>query len=131
MKPIEITEKNYKWIYSRLDRIFSRKELFAWFSHDCGLKKRFKPKQSKGWPRRGGKRNLTVSFVKRTLFVGDTFPRYYIQYEGGGADTIVIGDVVCFLGNRVIIQRKHVEKRVFTPIGFIYEYSCYQIGHHE
>ena len=123
MKKILITKENYPWVYSRLDRIFSHEKIIAWFSYDCGMNKRFKPKRPQEWPRRGGKYIINIAGVKRVKFHGDNHPRYYID-TGIGAETIVIGDVVCFLGNRVIIKRKHFPRYYKEPI---YEYSCYQI----
>jgi hypothetical protein len=133
MKPVKsvlITQKNYPWVYSRLDRLFKHKKIMVLHSFECGMKRRLKPKCTKEWGHLDKWHMYDNVKTEKVKFIGDVYPRYYVDLDDHSVTTIIIGDSVCFLGNRIIVKRIDYPYS-FPAIGYkgpaVHSYTCYQI----
>lgn len=123
-KQIIVTEKNFKWIYSRLKKFFGHRYMSYWHTFDCGNKKRIGKKIDSG--RYNEKPIIPDEHYRHhpvDVSLNERFPDYIFMKCGRDSSwTIKVGDTISFIGNRIILKKKW-----FPISGNEYVYYCFQI----
>ena len=126
MKTIVITDKNYRWVFSKLKKFFDHENFVCWHQWGGGMRKRLGhiiEIHSPGYP--AYKVDVTrqyhrVSSTVEETFDGDPLFRVSLNYDNALAIIPNRGIAVSFLGNRVIIKR-------YDKFSDRYLYECFQI----
>lgn len=123
-KQIIVTEKNFKWIYSRLKKFFGHRYMSYWHTFDCGNKKRIGKKIDYG---RHSKKPIILDehYLRWPVnaSLDERFPDYiFLKWGWNNSWTIRVGDTISFIGNRIIHKKKW-----FSISGNEYIYYCFQI----
>lgn len=123
MKGIVVTEKNYNEIRAKLSRFFKHKEFVVWHCFKGGMRKRIRHYV------RFNKYNSEAIDVMRKYynvrFISECNDHYCgIRMDSQSGFVILPGDVILFLGNRIIHRG---EFPVPVGGGKRYCYMCFQI----
>lgn len=132
VKMIEITEKNFDWISSRIKKFFEGKSIVYWHNFDCGSKRHiqgdFVMRYGESYHTRPIYRyaGVEVEIKKELPIIKDeklTFSRYGIvlHFNQNCGDVFGLGTLVGFAGNRI-----HIRSHSLLP-DKKYIYDVYQL----
>lgn len=133
MKGIKITEKNYKDVFSRLEKFFAHEDFLVWHSFGGGMRKHI---SSKFYSKMGNcvhdsKRkyyNVTTEIREDLVKKSPRFCVYMNDDEGFG---LTIGDELLFVSNRIIFKEPftihYFDDKDELQINRTFCYLCFQI----
>ena len=124
MKTIVITDKNYRWVFSRLKKFFDHENFVCWHQWGGGMRKRLGHIVEIRRPDMPAyKTNVTRRYYQvRTRIYLDIpeKPLFHVTLDFDSGLGLIPGDAVAFLGNRIIIRTWNVALNQYL-------YECFQI----